>query len=888
MQKEQLLGNLNRGKKLRLRSALSAAALVVSLSVGAPANAVPCVLSGINELDGSLGSSDNPYAVGSKADLEIILPCSGSGVFFEITADIDLGGVADDPTTHWTPLGDSGDPFVGIIQGNDHVISGLVVDSTDNEQGLFGVVGDLSIEDLNIVGSVETTGENAGLLAGLATGALELIDVDAQGNVHSDDGYAGLLVGQWDGSFSAGDQAALITGSDVRGEVFAGWGAGGLVGYVYGSNNDAMEVNNSRIDVKSAVPDGWYAEALGGAIGANWLPELTITTTQVIVDFDITDTVQFYSAEQIGGLVGNDESNGLFLHSVSVAGQIVDQDLKGLAIGGLVGYVWTDELRVQDSSFVGVIEAGDSIGGAIGFINASILSPSVDEITIDGVEVFGELLAGEDLVGGIVGHLPTSTNGTTVLITNSANYASVTLEDPDGVPTWSTTAGIGFAGGIVGYAQSRSYQNFSNPTVATAPNLTISETANFGSVTANTQFAGGIAGGLAATSANLYLSDVANYGDVVGHTYAGSITAELAMAKSTGFTYDPVLEITRALGTSAIDVLSGDVARGTVAVEVITAGSPVATLNAAVPTVLWDGETSDVTLDELSGTASKTSSQLKAIATYQSAGYDIATGWDTNYTWGICESFNNGYPFLTSLFHVDVCADNYAQDIPDADSIRSNWDFEEVWAACDLVDGGRSFLRFAQSVAACSPATANPSVTTPYAGPLVISVTEKLAPGEELIVSGSKLDSVTQLKLGDYILKISSKTPEALRANLPADIAVGTYQLEIISGSGRLLVQQQIVVTENLARSITAWTVLKDGYAKVYVKDLVGAGKVQIFLNGAELAWVRADSADDPKLKSAGLRSYLVRSAYLDTGKNIIEVYLEGERIRRVAYTLRD
>ena len=73
--------------------------------------------------------------------------------------------------------------------------------------------------------------------------------------------------------------------------------------------------------------------------------------------------------------------------------------------------------------------------------------------------------------------------------------------------------------------------------------------------------------------------------------------------------------------------------------------------------------------------------------------------------------------------------------------------------------------------------------------------------------------------------------------------------------------------------------------AKMYSYDLVGKGKVQIFVNGREIAWVRAESEADPKLRQVGDRSYLVRTVALkkDT-KNILEIYLNGERIQRVAY----
>jgi len=77
---------------------------------------------------------------------------------------------------------------------------------------------------------------------------------------------------------------------------------------------------------------------------------------------------------------------------------------------------------------------------------------------------------------------------------------------------------------------------------------------------------------------------------------------------------------------------------------------------------------------------------------------------------------------------------------------------------------------------------------------------------------------------------------------------------------------------------------------KFYAKNAIGAGKVQFMLNGREIAWVRAIEATDPKLRTvtagpmAGV-SYLVRTITLQPGKNALEIYVDGERVRRVAYT---
>lgn len=82
------------------------------------------------------------------------------------------------------------------------------------------------------------------------------------------------------------------------------------------------------------------------------------------------------------------------------------------------------------------------------------------------------------------------------------------------------------------------------------------------------------------------------------------------------------------------------------------------------------------------------------------------------------------------------------------------------------------------------------------------------------------------------------------------------------------------------------WTKrLGDTQAKLYAKDIIGAGKVVFKLNGKEIAWVNAKDESDPKLRLAGGSNYLVRTVNLAAGKNVLEVYINGERVKRTVYS---
>jgi len=77
---------------------------------------------------------------------------------------------------------------------------------------------------------------------------------------------------------------------------------------------------------------------------------------------------------------------------------------------------------------------------------------------------------------------------------------------------------------------------------------------------------------------------------------------------------------------------------------------------------------------------------------------------------------------------------------------------------------------------------------------------------------------------------------------------------------------------------------------KIYAKNPIGVGKVQFVVNGREVAWVRATSSRDPKLRLVTLQGetvgYLVRTAQLVPGqKNVIEIWVDNRRAWRAAYT---
>ena len=177
-----------------------------------------------------------------------------------------------------------------------------------------------------------------------------------------------------------------------------------------------------------------------------------------------------------------------------------------------------------------------------------------------------------------------------------------------------------------------------------------------------------------------------------------------------------------------------------------------------------------------------------------------------------------------------------------------------------------------------------------YLGPIIYlpADLEDLIPGQKLLLAGANLLSVESLSLGGKDAQVLVLSDESLEITVP-ELIPGEYQIEVLSSFGLLLVQPSVTIasaTQDLGINVSVSVKrMADNTARIFAKDVVGAGKIQFMLNGREIAWVRATDETDPKLRFANNSYYLVRNRALAEGKNVIEIYIDGERVRRVSYT---
>jgi hypothetical protein len=187
-----------------------------------------------------------------------------------------------------------------------------------------------------------------------------------------------------------------------------------------------------------------------------------------------------------------------------------------------------------------------------------------------------------------------------------------------------------------------------------------------------------------------------------------------------------------------------------------------------------------------------------------------------------------------------------------------------------------------------------------YSGPILsglpgdgIAVTA----GETISLAGSELADISKVTINDLSADIVSLNQNQIQLKVPIDLEAGSYDLVLTSGQGVLTIQGAIRVEAGAVDATISkgqWTraeINEDGnisFVKMYAKNPVNAGKIQFMVNGREIAWVRATDETDPKLRTrSNGELYLVRTVTLQPGKNALEIYIDGERVWRAAYTLR-
>ncbi|WP_026451149.1 T9SS type A sorting domain-containing protein [Aequorivita capsosiphonis] len=258
------------------------------------------------------------------------------GKTINIGADIDLDG------NLWTPIGDYPELFAGDVEGNNHTISNLWVNTPDDDYGgLFGYVVSTSFSNIKIdTAHIIGFDSNGTLVANLFdNGSVEncsAINISITGK-NNTGGLVGGLV-----------QNSSISNSHAIGDVVGAVQVGGLLGSGYGG-----------VLLKDSYSEGTVTGDFlaGGLVGAYPFAFAGPST----IDNTYSRSLVIAYVERAGGLVGGADNQLLVKNSYST-GTVSAPDFVGATIG-FWGSIEMENIYF-DTESSGMTEAVGGFAGA--------------------------------------------------------------------------------------------------------------------------------------------------------------------------------------------------------------------------------------------------------------------------------------------------------------------------------------------------------------------------------------------------------------------------------------------------------------------------------------------------------------------------------------------
>lgn len=781
----------------------------------------------------------------------------------EVEGYEDVGGLAGAIDANEGDLGTS-------VEAHDLSFTGNVIGTADYVGGLFGWInsdGPSSILDTTVTADVSTVGQSVGGIAGQADFADE---IDIIGNhivsriIESDESsFVGGLFGQLAvygdleiSDFSIGSEDS----SNLRTRLLGDDYVGGLVGEAYVTEVAWSEI--SEIDVSVDVEG---TDALGGLFGY-----LEVSASELYIDA-VTIDGEFSGFDEVGGALGS-------------------------------AYVWGPSIFTFDESSVTFeIESSDNSGGFFGLVKVE-----------DSLTYFGDL----------------TTSGTLVADGEDAGGFGGELETIDGYVEleWIRATGsvqsYDWGGGLISYYDLEGSNS----------DVRVTETYVDVDVEVETSIAGGFSSGTYLYSgATLTLTKVVVLSDVSGADteIGGFIGTHYGDGVDTSLLIDEAVTFGNVSGGSLVGGFVGAVEPGSDGLVRIENSAALGHVEATADPSYVGGfmgkgyarisdsyASASVTGgDYVSGFIGQIDSAVVTSDVQRTfaSGPIVATG---THVGGFTSLVGEGNAFSDNYFNSATVANaapaesdaTYARALSPSQALAAssyaNWDItsqyslgdESVWVICAALNPNGPSLRWIVDYLEVESCALGATIALPYAGPVLNAildpdtkaVLDSARAGQRVIVSGSQLDKVESLSVAGVDLEILDSSSTEILTRLPDNLGRGTYDLEVASGSGSLSAQGFVRISDSVifaGLGFAAWTSLKGDYVKVYAKNLIEAGKVQFFVSGREVAWVRAVDEANPKLRETNGFFYLVRSVDLLAGKNVFEIYLDGERVWRAAYT---
>jgi len=276
---------------------------------------------------GGMGNAGNPYGITDWQQLANINQVLASGYTFNLGNNLDgssggyalLASATANGGLGWKPLGDVGTPFVGTFDGQNHVISGLIINRPlQDDAGLFGRIGSGgTVRNIGIAGASVIGRYQAGALAGFGASGSTITSAYASGEVTGQMRVGGL-VGASQGAISRAYASAIVTAATSGGGGLAGLNSGAITdSYATGAVSGGDEIGGLVGSTSSGSIDHVYATGavsgsarVGGLVGLNEATLLTPVTNAFYATTDLGGSTINNGGGTAGVWTGNAEGTG--------------------------------------------------------------------------------------------------------------------------------------------------------------------------------------------------------------------------------------------------------------------------------------------------------------------------------------------------------------------------------------------------------------------------------------------------------------------------------------------------------------------------------------------------------------------------------------------------
>lgn len=276
---------------------------------------------------------------------------------FELAENIDFESVEN-----WEPIADNITPFSGVFDGNGYKIDDLNIEGSSGV-GLFRYVAGVTARAY-INGLVENQNYDAIIQN------IDLTNVDVNGT-----GETGSLIG-----IHLGGEVYNVSSS---GNVYGGWGTGGLIGINSGTISDAKfegQVTGDQLYTGGLVGYMFSGDLTDSSIDGNVIGQENVGGAVGYLEGSISNVEAYGDVEGelwTGGIAGTVGFVGNFTRAGHVSSVRSNMDISGnKGTGGIVGWQMLGE--ISDTYSHGEISGQKWTGGIVG-----IIQPHEDDMMVD-------------------------------------------------------------------------------------------------------------------------------------------------------------------------------------------------------------------------------------------------------------------------------------------------------------------------------------------------------------------------------------------------------------------------------------------------------------------------------------------------------------------------